>query len=104
MRRAAVAFASERAMADHAANALRAASDSICSAAGVNRERITSPMRLKVRMATGSHRSLETPSANIAMARRSSASRSVHEIPSIACLGSSLIAESDDISRRLKID
>jgi hypothetical protein len=91
-------------MADHAANALRAASDSICSAAGVNRERLTSPMRLKVRRATGSHRSLETPSANIAMARRSSASRSVHKIPSIACLGSSLIAESNDISRRLKID
>jgi hypothetical protein len=56
-------------MADYAANAFRTASDSICSAAGVNRERLTSPMRLKVRRATGSHKSVETPSANIAMAR-----------------------------------
>jgi hypothetical protein len=34
----------------------------------------------------GSHSSAEAPSANIAMARCSSESRSVHEMPSTACL------------------
>ena len=45
------------------------------------------PMRLKVRSATGSHKSAEAPSANIAMTRCSSESRSVHEMPSIDYLG-----------------
>src|SRR5450759_2350967 len=43
-------------------------------------------MRVKVRTATGSHNSAETPASNIAIARCSSASRSVQEMPSIAHL------------------
>ena len=59
-------------MIAYAANARRTAADSNCSPAGVNREPLTNPMRLTVRRATGSHKSVETPSANIAMARCSS--------------------------------
>jgi hypothetical protein len=75
---------------NYAANARRTAAASICSACSVNREPLMKPMRFKVRSATGSHSSAETPSANIAMTRCSSASRSVHEMPSIARLGSSI--------------
>jgi hypothetical protein len=56
-------------MMDYAANAFRTASDSICSAAKVNREPFTNPTRRSVRRATGSHKSMEAPSASIAMAR-----------------------------------
>ena len=73
------------------ANWCRSAVVSIFSAAGVNREPLTRPMRFKVRRATGSQNSIETPSPNIATTRCSSGSRSVHEIPSIAYLGSSPI-------------
>ena len=70
----------------YAANAFRTAFDSICSAASVNRDPLTSPIRCNVSIATGSQRSVEALSANIAMARCSSASRSVHEMSSIVHL------------------
>jgi len=54
-------------MTNYAANAFRAASANNCSAAGVNWEPAISPMRFRVRSATGSHSSAETPSINIAM-------------------------------------
>jgi hypothetical protein len=87
---------------DYAANALRTAAASICSAAGVNRETLTRPMRLKVKRATGSQKSVETPSASIAITRCSSASRSVHEIPSIVRrLGS--LTQANDRPRQVKV-
>jgi len=61
-------------------------------------------MRFKVKSATGSHRSVETPSINIAMVRCSSSLRSVHEMPSIAHLARHGIPQPHDSSRRLKID
>jgi hypothetical protein len=82
----------------HAANARRTATDSICSAAGVNCEPITSPMRRNVMSATGSQNAVETPSANIAIVRCSSESRSVQEIPSTVHLGSSLPPNQDGTS------
>ena len=87
----------------YAANAFRTAFDSICSAANVNRVPLTSPMRRKVSRATGSQRSVEAPSANIARARCSSESRSVHEIPSIAHLGSSRNAKPNDRTEDVKV-
>jgi hypothetical protein len=72
----------------YAAKARRTAAVSICSACSVKRQPLMKPMRFKVRSATGSHKSAETPSANIAMTRCSSESRSVHEMPSIDHLGS----------------
>ncbi len=74
----------------YAANARRTAADSICSAAGVNCEPITNPMRRNVMRATGSQNAVETPSANIAIVRCSSESRSVQEMPSTMHLSSSL--------------
>jgi transposase-like protein len=59
--------------APYAANARRTAADSICSAAGVSCEPVTSPMRRNVRTATGSQSAVETPSANIAIVRCSCA-------------------------------
>jgi hypothetical protein len=74
-------------IADHAANARRTAADSNCSPIAVNREPLTSPILFSVRMATRSQRSVDTPSANIAIARCSLTSRSSQEIPSISHLG-----------------
>src|ERR1035437_949293 len=71
------------------------------SAAGVNRELLMRPMRVKVRRATGSHNSAETPAANIAIARCSSESRSVHEMSSIAYLRLKL--PRDDGTREVKV-
>jgi hypothetical protein len=71
----------------YAAKARRTAAVSICSACSVKRQPLMKPMRFKVKSATGSHKSGETPSANIAMTRCSSESRSVHEMPSIDHLG-----------------
>ena len=82
----------------YAANARRTATDSICSAAGVNCEPMTSPMRRNVMSATGSQSAVETPSANIAIVRCSSESRSVQEMPSTVHLGSSLPPSQDGTS------
>src|SRR5258705_10129032 len=56
------------------------------SAAGVSCPPLTRPRRAKVRRATRSHSSTETPAPNNAIARCSSGSRSVHETPSITHL------------------
>jgi hypothetical protein len=77
-------------IAGHAANARRAAADSNCSPIAVNREPLTSPILFNVRMATRSQRSVDTPSASIAIARCSLTSRSSQEIPSISHLGSKI--------------
>jgi hypothetical protein len=74
----------------YAANACRTAANSNCSAADVSREDLMKPRRVKVTRATGSQNSVETPSANIAKARCSSLSKSVHAMPSMLHLGSSL--------------
>jgi hypothetical protein len=71
----------------HATNARRTAADSNCSPIAVNREPLTSPILFNVRMATRSQRSVDTPSASIAIARCSLTSRSSQEIPSISYLG-----------------
>jgi hypothetical protein len=71
---------------DHAANACRTAAASIFSPASVNRDPLMSPILVNVRSAIGSQKSAETPSANIAIARCSSRSRSFQEIPSISHL------------------
>jgi hypothetical protein len=70
-------------MIAYAAKACRTAAESNCSAAGVSRENLMSPRRVKVRRATGSQNSVETPPFNIAKVRCSSTSKSVHAIPSI---------------------
>jgi hypothetical protein len=62
-----------------------------------------SPRRVKVRSATRSQNSVETPSANIAKVRCSSVSKSVHAIPSIVHLGSSLIPDAMIGPEKLKI-
>jgi hypothetical protein len=69
-----------------AANARRTAADSNCSPLVVNREPLTSPILFNVRMAIRSQRSVDTPSANIAIARCSLTSRSSQEIPSMSHL------------------
>jgi hypothetical protein len=56
-------------LADHAANERRTAADSNCSPIAVNREPRTSPILFNVRMATRSQRSVDMPSASIAIAR-----------------------------------
>ena len=72
---------------DHAANACRTAAASNFSPASVNRDPLINPILANVTSATGSQKSAETPSANIAIARCSSESRSFQEIPSISHLG-----------------
>ncbi|MDR3484543.1 MAG: hypothetical protein P4M05_06500 [Bradyrhizobium sp.] len=74
-------------IADQAANARRTTAESNCSPIAVNREPLTSPILFSVRMATRSQRSVDTPSASIAIARCSLTSRSSQEIPSISHLG-----------------
>jgi hypothetical protein len=70
----------------YVANSCRMAALRNLSAASVNLEPLTRPMLIRVRRATGSHNSTETPAPNIAIARCSFESRSVHEMPSIAYL------------------
>jgi hypothetical protein len=89
-------------MIAYAANACRTAADSNCSAAGVSRENLMSPRRVKVRRATGSQSSVETPPFNIAKARCSSTSKSVHAIPSILHLVSPPISRCHDRTRKVK--
>jgi hypothetical protein len=62
-----------------------------------------SPRRVKVRRATGSQNTVEILSANIAKVRCSSMSKSVHAIPSIVHLGSSLIPDAMIGPEKLKI-
>ncbi len=78
----------DRRLIGYVVNSRRASAGNISRACGVNREPLTRSMRFKVRSATASQNSAETPSSSISMTRCSSASRSVHVRPSIAHLDS----------------
>jgi hypothetical protein len=86
-------FRGGRRSVSHAANACRTAAASTFSPASVNRDPLMNPILANVTSAIGSQKSAETPSANIAIARCSSRSRSFQEIPSISHLGPFVIPD-----------